>query len=85
MVATQDAHRVLELMRNTSATGNFPGNVTNAYPPGGNIAGFNSLDGEQVAVTYADPTTDPLDITVTTSWREGGRSSGSRPFWVSSI
>ena len=77
VVATQDAHRVLELIRNASATGNFPANVTAAYPNGSIVPGFNSLIGEQVAVTYANPVADPLDITVATSWQEGGRRNTS--------
>ena len=77
VVATQDAHRVLELMRNASATGNFPGNVTTTYPNSGIVAGFNNLNSEQVAVTYANPLANPLDITVTASWREGGRRNTS--------
>ena len=77
VVATQDAHRVLELVRNASATGNFPSNVTQAFPNGGRIAGFSNLIGEQVVVTYANPTTDPLDIMVTASWLEGGRRNTS--------
>lgn len=72
VVATQDAHRVIELMRNTSANGNFPGNVTGAYPQGGTVAGFNNLPQENVTVTYVNPVADPLDITVTTTWRELG-------------
>lgn len=72
MVATQDAHRVIELMRNASSTGNFPSNVTTAFPGGAGVAGFSNLSGEQVIVTYADPNSNPLDITVTASWRERG-------------
>jgi prepilin-type N-terminal cleavage/methylation domain-containing protein len=72
MVATQDAHRVIELMRNTSANGNFPDNVATSFPNGRAVAGFNNLNSEQVVVTYADPEADPLNITVTTTWRERG-------------
>lgn len=77
LVATQDAHRVLELLRNSSATGNFPSNVTQAFPHGALVAGFNNLSGEQVVVTYANPSADPLDIAVTTSWLESGRRNSS--------
>lgn len=72
MVATQDAHRVIEQMRNTSSTGNFPQNVTATFPNGGAVAGFNNLTNEQVTVAYTNPAADPLDITVTTTWRENG-------------
>lgn len=77
MVATQDAHRAIELMRNASATGNFPVNVTSAFPAGTAVPGFNNLIGEQVTVAYADSTADPLDITVTTIWMENGSRSAS--------
>lgn len=77
MTATQDAHQVIELMRNVSATGNFPGNVTGAYPNGGTVSGFTNLSGEAVTVAYTDPTADPLDITVTASWLELGRRNVS--------
>ena len=79
IVAIQDAHRVIELMRNASANGNFPGNVTAAFPNAAVIAGFNNLSSEQVTVIYADPTSDPLDVTVTTSWLElGVRNTSTR-------
>ena len=72
MVALQDAQRVVELMRSTSATGAFPANVTAAYPNRAAVAGFNNLTNEQVRVSYADTTADPLDITVTVGWRTRG-------------
>jgi len=77
MVATQDAHRAIELMRNASATGNFPANVANAFPAGTAVPGFNNLIGEQVTVAYANSTADPLDITVTTTWMENGVRNAS--------
>lgn len=77
MVATQDAHRVIELMRNTSLNGNFPGNVTATYPNGAAVPGFNNLTGEQVVVAYVNTTVDPLDLTITTHWLELGRRNTS--------
>lgn len=77
IVATQDAHRVIELMRNASASGTFPANVTSAYPNGGTVPGFANLTGEQVVVTYASSSADPLDIMVTTNWLELGRRGTS--------
>ncbi|MBI4115097.1 MAG: prepilin-type N-terminal cleavage/methylation domain-containing protein [Candidatus Omnitrophica bacterium] len=71
-IAYQDANRVIELMRNSSATGTFPLNVTTAYPNGGAVNGFSNLSGEQIRVTYTDSTADPLDIIVTTSWQAQG-------------
>lgn len=78
MVAVQDAGRAVELVRDASVNGNFPANVTTAFPNGGAVAGFNNLTAEQVVVTYSAGTnTDPLDITVTTSWLEQGRRNSS--------
>ena len=77
MVATQDAHRVIELMRNTSATGTFPNNVLVAYPAGGSVPGFTNLSGENVVVTYPAIGNDLLDILVTTNWLELGRRNTS--------
>lgn len=67
-VATQDAHRVIELMRNTAQTGTFPGNVTTAYPNGGTVGGFTNLTNEQITSAYISTTANPLDITVTVTW-----------------
>lgn len=72
MVALQDAHRVVELMRNASSTGNFPTNVVAAFPNAGAVAGYNNLTNEQVTVRYSNTTEDPLDITVTVGWRQQG-------------
>ncbi len=69
--ATQDAHRVIERMRNTAQTGTFPGNVTAAFPQGDAVAGFANLTGEQVTVAYVSTTADPLDATVTVAWTSG--------------
>ena len=77
MVAYQDAHRVIESMRSTSLTGNFPANVTAGFPSGASVNGFNNLTNEQVTVSYANTNNDPLDITVTTSWREQGLRNAS--------
>jgi prepilin-type N-terminal cleavage/methylation domain-containing protein len=74
-VATQDAHRVIELMRR-AAQGqeeNFPENVTGAYPADVPVAGFTNLTNEQIAVSYVNPASDPLDATVTVSWTSSTR------------
>jgi hypothetical protein len=60
-------------MRNTAATGVFPGNVTAVFPNGGIVNGFNTLTAETVTVTYANPASNPLDVTVTVSYWENGR------------
>ena len=71
-IALQDANRVIETMRNTAATGTFPGNVTAVYPNGGTVSGFTSLTNEAVSVSYANSGANPLDATVTISWSENG-------------
>jgi len=73
VVATQDAHRVIEGMRNASTNGSFPANVIVSYPQGAAVPGFANLAGEQVVVTYQNVASDPLDVTVTTNWLELGR------------
>ena len=76
MVAIQDAHRLIERIRDASITGAFPGNVTGAFPEGVPVAGFNNLSGEQITVNYNGAlTVDPLNITITTQWNELGNRS----------
>lgn len=77
LVAIQDANQVIERMRNTAATGTFPGNVTAVYPNGGTVAGFTSLTNETVTVAYASTVTNPLDVTVTVSYLENGRRAAN--------
>jgi hypothetical protein len=72
ILALQDAHRVIELMRSASSVGNFPGNVTNAYPDAAPVSGFDTLTNEQITVDYADTEEDPLDVTVDVTWSELG-------------
>src|SRR3989338_8574101 len=67
-VAIQDAHTVIEQIRNTSKT-NLAQVVTN-YPNGQAAAGFNNLPSEQVIVTYPNASADPLAITVTVNWSD---------------
>lgn len=80
VVATEDARRVIEQMRNDAVTSLTP--VTNADWTAWCINnGCNSLSGEQVVVTYADRDNsgtgaddDPLEVTVTVNWQQmGGR------------
>jgi prepilin-type N-terminal cleavage/methylation domain-containing protein len=67
-VAIQDAHRVVEQMRNTAQTGTFPANVVAAYPNNTDVAGFANLTNQTVRVTYVSTTANPLDTTVTVTW-----------------
>ena len=73
--AIQDAHQVIELIRRTASTGNFPGNVTAAYPNNGTVSGYSSLSSESVSVSYVDTAANPLDVTVRVSWLENGKRS----------
>ena len=68
----QDANHVVELMRDAAATGTFPANVTGTYSNGGTVSGFTSLSNESVSVSYANASADPLDATVTVSYKENG-------------
>lgn len=72
-VAMQDANQVIEQMRSAAATGAFPDNVTDAFPEGTELPGFENLQGQEVSVDYADPAANPLDVTVTVRWLENGR------------
>lgn len=74
-LAVQDANRVIEQMRNISSDGDFPDNVTDIYPDGGEVAALAGLNltNEVVTVSYVDPDLDPLDVLVTVSWDENGR------------
>ena len=83
-VAMQDANQVIERIRNTAAGGTFPGNVTAAYPNNGAVTGFTNLSNETVRVTYTDfngdgnaLTDNPLDVTVTVTYFENGRTASS--------
>lgn len=68
VVALQDAHTVIERIRNTSETS--LAQVTSIYPSGQAVSGFSNLPSEQVTVTYPNASADPLAITVTVSWTD---------------
>lgn len=76
VIALQDAHRVIEQMRAQAANGTFPANVTGAFPQNQALVGFNSLAGEQVVVSYANTTANPLNITVTVTWNAVTKAFG---------
>lgn len=67
-IATQDANRTIEQMRNMSRNGTFPANVVNSFPDDTAVTGFNNLTDEEVTVSYVSTTADPLDVTVTVTW-----------------
>ncbi|HNV86069.1 MAG TPA: prepilin-type N-terminal cleavage/methylation domain-containing protein [Candidatus Omnitrophota bacterium] len=72
ITALQDAHAVIEQIRNVSRSGLSA--VTAQFPNGGAVAGFNNLTNEQVVVTYPNATADPLAVTVTTTWTNRNRA-----------
>jgi prepilin-type N-terminal cleavage/methylation domain-containing protein len=68
-LAIQDANRVIELMRNVSRIGTFPGNVVAAYPDESTLAGLANLTNEVITVSYNGNTSaNPLDVTITVTW-----------------
>ncbi len=71
MAAMQDAHTVIERMRDVSEQG--LDQVTTTYPDGEAVAGFASLPNEQIIVDYTDTGVDPLAVTVTVTWRDRNR------------
>ncbi len=68
VVAVQDAHTVIERIRNASETS--LAQVTTTYPSGQAVGGFSNLPSEQVTVAYPNASADPLAITVTVSWQD---------------
>ena len=76
-VALQDANQVVEMMRNTAASGTFPAVVTTSYPSGGTVSGFSNLTSETITVSYANSAANPLDTTVTVTWLQNGNRSVS--------
>jgi len=71
--------RIKETPFNAIAT-NFPNGVVGG--PGGNpyntIVGGYTLGQEQVTVTYPNPGTDPLEVTVTLNWTNQNRTHTRR-------
>ena len=68
MIAVQDAHTVIERIRNTSETS--LAQVTTNYPNSQAVSGFSNLPSEQVVVSYPNASADPLVITVTVNWTD---------------
>ena len=78
-LAIQDANRAIEQMRNTSRTTTqaFPANVVAVYPNNGTIQGSNNLTGEDIRITYANTTANPLDVTITVTWQSYARRAST--------
>ena len=64
--AAQNARSVLAEMREVrdDPLQPFPAAILARWPHGEAVAGGGNLPGEQILVTYADPTANPLEITV---------------------
>ncbi len=69
-IAIQDANRIIEQMRDASNTEDwdFPEDTVAAYPDGNTVAGIENLPNETITVSYASPTSNPLDVTITVAW-----------------
>lgn len=72
MKALQDAHTVIERIRNVSNTS--LSQVVTTFPNGQAVSGFSNLTSEQVVVSYANTAADPLAVTVTVNWTDQGRT-----------
>ena len=72
ITALQDAHTVIERIRDASRQG--LNRVTTNFPDGQAVPGFANLTNEQIVVDYANPAADPLATTVTATWTDGGRN-----------
>ncbi|MBI4372854.1 MAG: hypothetical protein HY585_03920, partial [Candidatus Omnitrophica bacterium] len=68
--ALQDAHSVIEGIRNSSKQG--LSQVLADYPDGQAVGGFANLTNERIEVDYAEVTDDPLVVTVTVTWTDPG-------------
>ncbi|MBI4395079.1 MAG: type II secretion system protein [Candidatus Omnitrophica bacterium] len=70
--ALQDAHSVIEGIRNSSAQG--LSRVIANYPNGQAVAAFTGLNltNERITVSYANVNADPLVVTVTVTWTDPG-------------
>jgi len=69
-VAAQDAHRLINQMRQTAKTGNFPANLLSVFPAG-SVSGYVSMpssSAQTMNLSYANTAVDPLDVTVTVTW-----------------
>lgn len=70
VIAVQDAQRVMERVREVATAGRFPANVTNAFPDGGLVPGFNNLRNQQVRVNHTIAGNELLDVSVNVNWQD---------------
>ncbi|MBU2063175.1 MAG: type II secretion system GspH family protein [Candidatus Omnitrophica bacterium] len=80
MIATEDARRVIEQMRKL-AVDDLASITSENWTTWAASNGCTALDAEQISVAYTDRDAsgnalddDPLEITVTVTWQDGGRS-----------
>ncbi|MFA6240000.1 MAG: prepilin-type N-terminal cleavage/methylation domain-containing protein [Candidatus Hydrogenedentales bacterium] len=68
--AVRDCASILSNMRDvrTANPTNFPDAVTALWPDGVQVPNAGTLTQEVVTVDYVDPNTNPLEVTVTSTW-----------------
>jgi Tfp pilus assembly protein PilV len=66
--AFEDAHEIIEQMRNSSLAGQFPSNLQTAYPNGTRIAQNSKLKNENIQINYTTVASDLLDVHILVSW-----------------
>ncbi len=71
--AATDARTVFEEMRRRSASG-LSAITSLDWTGWAQGAGLTALPGESIAVTFANPASDPVQATATVSWTEKSRS-----------
>ena len=75
-VALNDLKDIMEQIKATPFTllvTNFPAGTLDATTGQGIVGGY-TLNGEQIAVAYPNPGTNPLEIVITVNWTNRNRS-----------
>ncbi len=72
-VALNDAQTVLEEIRRV-ANASLSNVVSTDWQDWAEGKGLNTLNEENIQVTYANPSSDPLEINVTVNWKEKTRA-----------
>lgn len=70
VIALQDAHQVIEQIREAATYGFFPNNALSSFPNASEVGGYSNLTNEEIFVNYASVTADPLDVTITVNWTD---------------
>ena len=75
-IVTQDIHKVIEEMRNAANAASSDSYQSSAMAAADaastHLTSLPSSYQESIAVSYQDQTADPLDATITASWRQQG-------------